>query len=133
MELITREELRAKLARGDDFKLVMTLPSHAYEAKHIPGSLPAETRKELERLDPGDEIVVYCGGTHCPASIWAYHFLVRRGHAHVRRFAGGVAEWEDAGYPLASGAPEQATRKRPEKVDARVRRRVCIPFRPAIV
>ena len=34
-----RDELRQKLARGDDFKLVMCLNEWAFQAKHIPGSI----------------------------------------------------------------------------------------------
>src|SRR5689334_5966640 len=36
---INRDELRDKLARGDDFRLVMALNRWAFDAKHIPGSL----------------------------------------------------------------------------------------------
>jgi hypothetical protein len=34
MEQLSREELKAKLDRGDDFKLVMALGELAYNAKH---------------------------------------------------------------------------------------------------
>ena len=34
---ISRDELKAKLDRGDDFKLIMALNRWAYDAKHIPG------------------------------------------------------------------------------------------------
>lgn len=43
MKLISREELKQKLDRGDDFKLVMALGEWAYLAKHIPGSLHFNT------------------------------------------------------------------------------------------
>jgi 3-mercaptopyruvate sulfurtransferase SseA len=138
MQSISREELHEGLARGDRFKLVMTLPPHAFATKHIPGSLLASTRAELEGLDPGDDIVVYCAGTPCPASIWAYHFLVGRGHSRVRRFPGGIADWEAAGYPVdgaeASTEPRRDTRRgrRPERRRFGSRRS-CIPFRAAIV
>lgn len=44
MSLITREELREKLERKDDFKLVMVLGEWAFRAKHIPGSVSVDTR-----------------------------------------------------------------------------------------
>jgi rhodanese-related sulfurtransferase len=101
MNLISRDELRAKLERGEDFKLVMTLSGSAYRAKHIPGSLHFETVEEaLAALDPEEEIVVYCADVYCPASIYAYHLLERAGYRRVRRYAGGVADWEAAGYSL---------------------------------
>ena len=43
MNLITRAELREKLERHEDFKLVMTLSVHAYEEKRIPTSLHADS------------------------------------------------------------------------------------------
>jgi hypothetical protein len=49
MRLIDREELKLKLDRGEDFKLVMVLGEWAYRAKHIPGSLNLDTiEKALE-------------------------------------------------------------------------------------
>ena len=101
MELITCEELKEKLDRGDDFKLVFTMSEWAYRAKHIPGSLNIDNPKKVaELLDKSDEIVVYCSGDPCPASKYAYYLLTQRGYKHVRRYAGGVAEWEEAGYPI---------------------------------
>ncbi len=39
MRLISRDELKAKLDRGDSFKLVMALGAWQFDAKHIPSSL----------------------------------------------------------------------------------------------
>jgi rhodanese-related sulfurtransferase len=121
MNLISREELHRKLERGDEFKLVMTLPGFAYNSKHILGSLHFETVEEaLAALDPDDEIVVYCADVHCVASIYAYRLLEREGFTRLRRYAGGVADWEEAGYPLERDArdyaqPEPRTRARPNR------------------
>jgi rhodanese-related sulfurtransferase len=30
----------------------------------------------------------------------AYNYLEAQGYKHVRRFSGGLTEWEAAGYPL---------------------------------
>ena len=116
MNLITHEELKEKLDRGDDFKLVLTLSEWAYRAKHIPGSLNIDNPKKVaELLDKSDEIVVYCSDIHCPASKYAYHILTTSGFEKVRRFAGGIVGWEDAGYPIEgewseAGAEAEATR-----------------------
>ena len=57
---IDRDELRGKLDRGDDFKLVMVLGEWGFRAKHIPGSLNLSSPDQVsEILDPDDEIVVY--------------------------------------------------------------------------
>lgn len=101
MKLISREELKGKIDRGDDFKLVMTLSDWAFRAKHIPGSLHIDKpEKADEFLDPDDEIVVYCANPVCTASQMAYHFLTSRGYKNVRRYAGGIQDWEEAGLPL---------------------------------
>jgi len=80
----------------------MTLSAFAYRSKHIPQSLWFETVDEAAAaLERDEEIVVYCADVHCPASIRAYRFFERAGFTRVRRYAGGVADWEAAGYPLA--------------------------------
>ena len=57
---IDRDELKAKLDRGDDFKLVMVLGEWGFRAKHIPGSLNLTSPDLIATLlDPKDEIVVY--------------------------------------------------------------------------
>lgn len=116
MNLITRDELRAKLDRRDEFKLVMTLSEDAYRAKHIPTSLHFETVKEtLGALDRGEEIVVYCADVHCPASIYAYYVLERAGYERVRRYAGGIADWEAAGYPFEHGTNRSVLERIPSR------------------
>ena len=44
MKLITRDELRIRIARGDKLKLAMTMPELAYCAKHIPHSFEADLK-----------------------------------------------------------------------------------------
>ncbi len=101
IRLISREELKEKLDRGDDFKLVMTYHEWAYNAKHIPGSINICTQENaLAVLNPADEIVVYCTNEACNASLYAYKFLVSRGYEDVRCYAGGLMDWEQAGYRL---------------------------------
>lgn len=101
MKVINGQELKSKLDRGDDFKLVMTLDRNAYERLHIPGSLHFENMEEaLEYLKPEDEIVVYCAAKSCPASINAYLRLRSKGFNNAYRYAGGLWEWMAAGYPL---------------------------------
>jgi rhodanese-related sulfurtransferase len=99
---ISREELSRLMAESPPhFRLVMALNEWAFRAKHIPGSehfnTPDETFASLQ-LD--DEIVVYCTSVDCHASIALYHALVDRGYRHVRRFSGGLTDWEEAGLPL---------------------------------
>lgn len=101
MRLISREELREKLEQREDIKLLFTLGEWQYRAKHIPGSLHLYRPEEaLTVLAQDDEIVVYCSNEACSASVVAYYFLVNHGFKDVCRYAGGLLDWEDAGYPL---------------------------------
>lgn len=120
MKLISREELKGKLDRRENFKLIMALDDWQYRAKHIPGSIPVsavlgldmsklshqqeEIREGIQnlhtQLDYDDEIVVYCSHQSCAGSIYAYQALDKAGFKNVRRYAGGIAEWENSGYPM---------------------------------
>jgi rhodanese-related sulfurtransferase len=98
---ISREELLEKLERDDRFRLVMALNEWAFRAKHIPGSEHFNTADELlASLALDDDIVVYCTNVDCHASIALYDDLVARGYQHVRRYHGGLTDWEAAGLPL---------------------------------
>ena len=100
-DLIDTQELKAKLDRGEGFKIVMTLGEWEYRTTHIPGSMRISTAQEaLEALDPKDEIVLYDSGPSCPASRLAYKFLKAHGYERVRRYAGGLEAWVGAGYSL---------------------------------
>lgn len=102
MKLIERDDLKAALDRGDDLKLVMVLGERAFRLQHIPGSLHIFAPElPSPQLRPDDDIVVYCTNPACIASVYAYDRLVARGFRRVRRYAGGVEAWEEAGYPLA--------------------------------
>jgi rhodanese-related sulfurtransferase len=98
---IDRDELKAKLDRGDDFKLIQALNRWAFDAKHIPGSLHFDTPEELYKaISPTDEVVVYCSNVDCLSSVALYRDMVKRGYTNVRRYSGGLMDWEDAGLPL---------------------------------
>jgi rhodanese-related sulfurtransferase len=106
-DLIDTQELKAKLDRGDGFKVVMTLGEWEYRTTHIPGSMRISTVQEaLEALDPEDEIVLYDSGPPCPASRLAFRLLKDHGYERVRRYAGGLEAWATAGYPLEGESVE---------------------------
>jgi rhodanese-related sulfurtransferase len=102
---IERDELRKRLDSNDPrFKLVMTLGEWEFRTKHIPRSLHFKDAAEmLSTLRKDDEIVVYCTNPPCLASVAAYHRLVQEGYTNVRRYAGGIEDWEGAGLPLQRG------------------------------
>jgi rhodanese-related sulfurtransferase len=103
VRLIERDELKRKLDEQEQLKLVCALSESGYRAVHIPGSLHVDSlAKAAELLRKDDEIVVYCTNVTCVLSITLYHHLVDDGYQDVRRYAGGIEDWEEAGYPLAS-------------------------------
>ena len=62
---ISRDELKQKIDRKDDFILVETLPTTAYEHAHLPGAinLPSDQVRVLAPQllpDKNADIVVYC-------------------------------------------------------------------------
>jgi rhodanese-related sulfurtransferase len=65
VKTISRDELKQKIDRKDDFLLVETLPKVAYEHAHLPGAINLPT-DQLHVLAPkllpdkNAEIVVYC-------------------------------------------------------------------------
>lgn len=108
---IERDELKAKLDRGDDFRLIMALNRWAYDAKHIPGSLHFDTPADLyATVRPEDEVVVYCSAVDCLSSVALYRDLVAHGYRNVRRYAGGLLDWEDAGLPLDGSFVSESAR-----------------------
>jgi rhodanese-related sulfurtransferase len=63
-EDISREELKEKMGRGEDFVLLEVLPEKSYRHSHLPGAInlpPGQTDQAEELIpDKGAEIVVYC-------------------------------------------------------------------------
>ena len=101
MSTITREELKEKFDGAGDFKLINCLDDWMFRAKRIPGSIHFESLEHaLDTLDPREEVIVYCSNSGCTASVLMYQRLVEHGFQKVSHYAGGIADWEDAGYPL---------------------------------
>ncbi|HSI93322.1 MAG TPA: rhodanese-like domain-containing protein [Jiangellaceae bacterium] len=105
MRTIERTELQQILAADRPVRLVMVLGPRRYARAHLPGSETFDdVGQALAHLRPDDEIVLYCSGAACPASVRAYRALDSRGYRNVRRFPGGLEEWHAAGLPLAGAA-----------------------------
>ena len=64
VEDISREELKDKMSRGEDFVLLEVLPEKSYRHSHLPGAinLPPGQTDQAEELIPHKEaeVVVYC-------------------------------------------------------------------------
>ena len=113
MIIVSREELKRKLDDREDFKLINCLGELMFRAKRIPGSIRFESLKHaLDTLDPKEEVIVYCSNFDCPASVLVYQQLLDHGFKNLGRYVGGIADWEDAGYPL-EGEHVNQTRSEP--------------------
>ena len=113
MRTISHEELKQKLDRQDNFRLVMALGEWAYQAEHIPGSIYFATMRDaLHSLNKEDEIVVYCSDENCIASTALGQLLERNSYPHVLRYAGGAwrSEWteEQGEFSRKSGPAHRA-------------------------
>jgi len=105
---ITREELKKKMNEGGDFVLIDVLGAMSYAERHLPGaiSIPGNDENfvaEAEKALGGDkskEVIVYCGSFSCQASPAAAGKLADAGFTNVVDFEGGLADWEEAGYPF---------------------------------
>jgi rhodanese-related sulfurtransferase len=98
---ITTEQLKERLDRGDEFKLLMAFDDWRFAAGHIPGSLGAGSPAAAMKLaSPHECVVVYCTSPACVASQVLYRALEEAGYRHVLRYSGGVAGWQDAGHRL---------------------------------
>jgi len=98
---ITREQLKEKIEQKQEFRLINCLDEWMFREKRIPGSIRFE-RSFLNTLNPKEEIIVYCSNPGCTASVLVYQQFNEHGFQNLWHYAGGIAEWEDAGYPFES-------------------------------
>ncbi len=100
---IRREDLKKKMDRGDSLTLVDARSAESYLEEHIKGaiSLPlSEVDEKAEQtLSKTDEIIVYCSSFSCTASANEVSKLRKMGFKNVKRYAGGIRDWKEAGYP----------------------------------
>jgi rhodanese-related sulfurtransferase len=106
---ITREELRDAIEAGD-VTVVEALGPKYYEDAHLPGAINiphTEVRTLAPELLPDKDapIVTYCASTTCPNSEVAAKVLIKLGYTNVREYVEGKADWQEAGFPVESGAP----------------------------
>ena len=105
---ITRDELRARIDRGD-VVVVETLGPMYYEEAHLPGAvnIPHTQVAELAPAllpDKDRTIVTYCSNTACGNSQAAAAQLEAMGYTDVRKYAEGKQDWREAGLPVEAGA-----------------------------
>jgi rhodanese-related sulfurtransferase len=101
METISRQQLKAKLDANQDIKLVMTVGGWTFRARHIPGSVSFPSPScALQALRHDDEVILYSTDHRRHDTRAAFDALKAHGYRNVCCYPGGLADWEDAGYPV---------------------------------
>lgn len=102
---LSLEETKEKLDQGGAIFLDAR-KADEYNLKHIKGalSLPVTHFKlyypKMKKLLPKDaEIVVYCAGEECGASLHLAEELIGLRYKNIQVFLGGWVDWNKAGYP----------------------------------
>lgn len=109
VQTVDRQDLVEKIESGDPIRLVMALNEWAFRAKHIPGSEHFNTPEELfAGVDPDEQIIVYCTSEKCHSSLALYEALIDGGYRDVRRYSGGLTDWDAAGLPLEGDWSDEA-------------------------
>jgi rhodanese-related sulfurtransferase len=62
VKTINREDLKAKIDRGDDFVLLEVLSEQSYRRGHLPGAIRFSGRATIPNLlpDKTTEVIAYC-------------------------------------------------------------------------
>ena len=109
---ISREDLQAKIERGDDFVLVDALSPMSFAMLHLPGainltpdSMDGRARRRIPDLD--SEVVVYCMSSDCESSAVVANRLIELGYRNIRHYAEGMRDWMAAGLPLEGARSER--------------------------
>lgn len=121
---ISRDQIEAKLHRGDDFELVEALPADDYRKFHLPTAKnlpPRETRRKARDVLPDEhaEIVVYGADDRCISSRRTAVLLREMGYRRVLHYPGGKMDWRAAGLPVEVGLPPQSRTDGPSGSDGR--------------
>ncbi len=105
LQPITREELRRRLAAGEELLILDVRPREEYLAGHIPSAVSVpmeELHRRLEELPLDRQVVAYCRGPYCALAPEAVRQLRRHG-VQARPLEDGLPEWSAAGMPLEAG------------------------------
>lgn len=105
---IARDEIKARLGRGEPLVFIEALPEMYFRKAHLPGALNISVEQLAERAaallpDKHAPIVVYCANLACKNSSLATAWLIEHGYTNVHDYADGKQDWIDAGLPTERG------------------------------
>ena len=92
---ITPPELKARLDRGESFRLIDVREAEEWAVARLPQAelipLSEFQRRAVEELSPDESIVLYCH--HGIRSSRAQDYLKAQGYASVLNLTGGIDAW----------------------------------------
>ncbi|HIM55757.1 MAG TPA: sulfurtransferase [Candidatus Latescibacteria bacterium] len=99
----TIDEIKERIASGEELHLVDVREESEWEEGHLPGAVHLSKgiiERDIEEHFPdySTEIVLYCGGGY--RSALATDNVQKMGYANVISMDGGYRGWTDAGYPV---------------------------------
>ena len=103
---VTVDDVKAKLARGDDFELIDVREDSEWAIGRIKGAAHigrGVLERDIEKTipDKGATIILYCGGGF--RSALAGDALQKMGYTNILSMAGGIKAWRDAALPEEMG------------------------------
>jgi rhodanese-related sulfurtransferase len=98
---ITIEQVKAKLAKLDNFYFIDVREAHEFEQGSLPCAIHLSKgiiERDIEKLvfDSQAEIILYCGGGS--RSALAAENLQKMGYTNVLSMAGGYRGWLESSY-----------------------------------
>lgn len=115
-KIVGTEELKRWLDDGKKVTIISALPASAdKEFGVLPSTVSCTMPKEEKELtqasrdsilkaagaDKEKPIVIYCGYVACGRSHLGAKILVKNGYKNVYRYPGGIAAWQEMGYPVS--------------------------------
>jgi rhodanese-related sulfurtransferase len=103
----TPEDVRRRQETGELFHLIDVREDNEWERGRALGAIhmgKGIIERDIERVipDPGEEIILYCGGGF--RSALAADTLAKMGYTNVVSMDGGWKRWRELGFPVESGS-----------------------------
>lgn len=140
---ITVEEARQLMEKKPGVILVDTDDSLTYSAEHIRGAIniaydptvDAQDRGTVLAALPGDKLIVfYCNCPHEEDSAPLVLEMWQLGYDRdkVKALKGGLARWEQLGYPLAGSSQNSTAEQQKSKIPGRISH-IDVQVTPSVV
>jgi rhodanese-related sulfurtransferase len=105
ISMVSRDELKEKIVRGDKFYLIEIESDEHTRHAHIPGSLRlplGEIREQASKvlLNRSAELVFFCQDDDCPCAREAGGEFSSMGYESIHHYSKGVRDWVNAGLPV---------------------------------